>query len=300
LIALRKYEALCALIVFCCGLMPLHGMTASTNRVTRKLGPFTIGNATQMTVYVKITRVHLASANGGWLDSDVSFVVVDTLGRTLFVKRDSADGDHDSRFRCHQINIPTVGAVLVWQLESVPSAPGSGEYTQLLGLNGRRQVMRLSGVLPKSVYKVVFLDAHETDEPRFLDSTVSGAKPYIQIHDWNGYFDVPCFYRIYPNGIAAGNISHPREFYRVRVSIDPKAALKARQRSEEKNVEIQLCKQPRGYGMECGFVTVKVNSTIEFSYAIKLEQWWLEVVLDGQKGFVAEPDFEKLGLQESG
>ena len=183
-------------------------------------------------------------------------------------------------------------------LNAINSAsPGEGEDTQLFGFNSSGAFVRMTDGMPPRSVEVVFLDSRSTIRPSFVDSSWSFATPAIQSIEWTGYFAARVYYRILLDSLKDDNQSTTYDFVEIPVVIDSLEATQWRQRFKSSDSTIQLYMEARSGSSHSKSVRLRANSSIEFVNAVhKADSWWLHVVVDGQDGYVGEPDFPTMGL----
>ena len=267
---------------------------------TNTLGPFTIGKDHQLTVYARITHVHLQKDEAdGWPDSDTLLVVVDGNGRTLY--RQSAYttlGGAETEFGCSLEYIPTVGNVLMCTESVSPTVATDGETVRLFGVNSKRKFVPLTARINRFDYKIVFLDSRTRRRPIVVDSSLAYAKPAFEVENWAGYYEVKLYRPIYPEGFSRGRDPILYHFDEIPVDIDSNE-VRGQQGNRRGDVRVSLYPTAGASASQVENIMVKPNSQIKYLYASYVHDWWLFVSVDGQKGFVTRSDCPKLGFDET-
>lgn len=264
--------------------------------ITRDLGPFMLGRDKLMNVYARITHVHLRSQEAdGWPDSDTLLILSDDAGRTLYEQRAHTTlGGAETDYKCKQSYIPTIGNVLICSESTAPSMD-DGDSFHMFGVNSKGQFVLLAPLVPKSDYRVVFLDSRKRRNPIVVDTLNPYATPVIEVEFWSGYYSVKMYYIIYPQGYSIGKQRRLMHFDEIPVSIEPEDLSQTRGYYTDRDSVLSLFPSPKADRSEARRITVHSDSKIKCLYASYVRDWWLFVSIDGHEGYITGDDCYTLG-----
>jgi hypothetical protein len=277
----------------------LRSQSDSTYILTRIDGPYKIGKDSSITVFAKITRVHLGNPREPeWPDSDTSLMLVTSENRILYSIKEIPLGDGDRNYKCTQLFFPTFGNVVSFNRSYAPSDPSDHGSTQLFALDSRSRLISLAGVLPEIPSAIVFLDSRNLDKPVVVDSKSRFAKPFIETDLWLESFMTRAYYPIFPMGIRGDTLAIMAPFRKLPVFVDAARAQRWRQSMHPDGKTVLLYKKPEDDPLKTVELLVRVDSKIKFLDVVHLAEWWLHVVIDGQEGYLDHDGWGHIGLPD--
>ncbi len=298
---LLKFSFLLWIFTFPAFLSPLQAQVDKHQVSTKTIGPFSIGKDHQLKVYARITHVHLRKdESDGWPDSDTSLVVVDSAGKVLFKQSAITTlGGAQTDFGCSQLYIHSLGNVLTCASSISPTVAGDGEQFQLFSISAKGRFVPITSVVGQSYPTVVFLDSRTRTKPILVDSSLSYAKPAIEVQFYTGYYDVKVYFAIYPEGFSEGKHRGLFHFDQIPVVINPKEVERWRKGYNGQATQVLLYPAPEADVSLVPPVTITSSSHIEYLYASYRHDWWLFVSIDGHRGYVSRRECNKLGFPET-
>jgi hypothetical protein len=298
---LSKFPFLFLVINFSVLVFPVQTVTDKHEVHTRTIGPFTIGKDHQLTVFARITHVHLRSYEAdGWPDSDTLLIIIDSSGRKLFQRSaETTLGSASTDFDCGQLNIPTIGNVLICTSSDAPTVADNGEEFQFFSVNSKGKFVPITSRIGQSSYKLVFLDSRTKQKPVSVDSSLAYAKPAIEVEFYSGYYYAKVYFHIYPEGFLEAKQRDVFHFDQIPVIVDTKETDRTRKMYQKQDTQVLLFPIPATDTSHAHIVTVRPNSQIKYLYSSYVHDWWLYVSIDGRKGFVSNDDCSKLGFFET-
>lgn len=280
---------------------------------TKTIGQFLISTHDSTDVVVKVDRVNYPDKKSiDFDDADVSIRIEDKTGKIYFLKNLSTT--QNELKDVSSIDLPGIGQALILVYQMFPCYGNKCCSFQIFGFNGLGYFVPFTGVIDLgnngntklvSDFRLKWMDLNGNEVSASKDAMFdpsfysTGQQLYIEVPSDFILFQVKSlnYFPIFPGGVWHENDYDRNMFHKSPVFYNNSNIIVADNLKNEQAINpIKFYTIPNTLS-DYKLVNIKSNTTIKLIDKIVNSEIWIQMELDGMKGYMTFDDFSMTGFE---
>jgi hypothetical protein len=254
-------------------------------------GPFEVGAGNIQSVSVEVLSSELENTEDGPTGGDVSVIVKGQADLVVFRRNYPTLVGMTRKIYPVPVTVPGMATLLLILSDVEPTQPGDGVTGQYFCFDQQGLFVAVTGIIPSEC------NWGTTGLPIMKGGLHDMEDCFVESWQWEDHVGVVYKYPLILSGMWEECSPRPSRV-EFRVNTDIETARNVRKGLWPKGSAVDLYQRAKQDTAIRKTILVTGDSEIQFLGATCNDGWWLNVVIDGQEGFVTGLEsFRRLGLQ---